>query len=82
LYGCILLGCRKGSIIADRAGRKYAAAKSYEHKKTHGQYLTPEPVAEFMAGLYALPQKESIRVLDPGAGTGVLSCAILERAWL
>ncbi|HYA41696.1 MAG TPA: Eco57I restriction-modification methylase domain-containing protein [Syntrophobacteraceae bacterium] len=67
------------TIIADRAGRQYAATKSDEHKKTHGQYLTPEPVAEFMAGLYAPPKKDCIRVLDPGAGTGVLSCAILER---
>ena len=33
-----------------------------------------------MANLLTVPKgKEKIRFLDPGAGTGILSCALIER---
>lgn len=45
--------------------------------KTLGQFFTPLSVARFMAEL--LPAREGpIRVLDPGAGFGVLACALCE----
>lgn len=62
---------------ADRMGRWYAAWTPNERKKHFGQYLTPIEVAYFMAGL-SRPTGECVRVLDPGAGAGVLSCALLE----
>ncbi len=43
-----------------------------------GQYLTPLAVAYYMAGLYHPPERAEIRLLDPGAGAGVLSCAVCE----
>ncbi len=64
---------------ADQIGREYCKSKSIAHKKEFGQYLTPLSATQFMAGLYQAPDKDTIRVLDPGAGTGVLSCALLER---
>ena len=47
-------------------------------RKAKGQYFTPSAIAEFMAGLLPLEKRE-IRVLDPGAGAGVLSAAICDR---
>lgn len=66
------------TIYADRIGRWYAASVSVNHKKRLGQYLTPVEVAKFMAELCNLEHHGSLRVLDPGAGTGVLSCALCE----
>jgi adenine-specific DNA-methyltransferase len=66
------------TAYADRVGRWYASWTSSERKKHFGQYLTPLETAHFMAELVE-PQNKDLRILDPGAGTGVLSCALLER---
>lgn len=43
-----------------------------------GQFLTPLPVADFMASLFgALPN--SVRLLDAGAGAGALTAAFVSR---
>jgi len=44
-----------------------------------GQFLTPPHVARRMAGMLA-PFTRSVRLLDPGAGVGVLTCACIEHA--
>ncbi|MBW2035391.1 MAG: Eco57I restriction-modification methylase domain-containing protein [Deltaproteobacteria bacterium] len=46
-------------------------------RKTRGQFFTPLPVARFMAGLADYHEK-TLRVLDAGAGTAILSCAVCE----
>ena len=57
----------------------FVRRSSVKGRKERGQFFTPLPVARFMAGL-AEYRKEVLRVLDPGAGTGILSCAICEAA--
>jgi adenine-specific DNA-methyltransferase len=42
-----------------------------------GQFLTPAPVAAFMAGMFE-GRKPVLRVLDPGAGVGSLSAAFVD----
>jgi adenine-specific DNA-methyltransferase len=66
------------SRYSDRLGAWYASWQSPPHRKKLGQYLTPIQVAEFMSKLYAPKIQESLRVLDPGAGLGILSCALCE----
>ncbi|CAG0991939.1 Type-2 restriction enzyme AplI [Myxococcaceae bacterium] len=44
-----------------------------------GQFLTPAPVARFMASMFAA-RPDEIRLLDPGAGTGSLTAAFVEQA--
>ncbi|MCX5653698.1 MAG: Eco57I restriction-modification methylase domain-containing protein [Planctomycetota bacterium] len=66
------------TAYADRAGRWYAKKVSAVHKKEYGQYLTPAPLADFMASHLA-PDKANVRILDPGAGAGVLACAVAEH---
>jgi adenine-specific DNA-methyltransferase len=63
---------------ADRLGRWYSTIISADHKKCHGQYLTSEPVAHYMASLFQ-PGGDLMRVLDPGAGSGILTCAVAEH---
>lgn len=66
------------TAYADRAGRWYAEKVSPAHKKEYGQYLTPAPLADFMAS-HLTPTKANISILDPGAGAGVLACAVAEH---
>jgi adenine-specific DNA-methyltransferase len=44
-----------------------------------GQFMTPSIVARYMASLFAAAPRETIRVLDPGAGVGSLTAAFLQR---
>ena len=64
--------------FAERVGAWYLSPKSSEHRKAHGLYLTPVPVADFMAARLEVSGKTP-RLLDPAAGAGVLCCAAVER---
>jgi adenine-specific DNA-methyltransferase len=57
---------------------KYILSKPKDERKSLGQFFTSKDTARFMAGLFSVPQKDFIRVLDPGAGSGILSAAVLE----
>ena len=49
-------------------------------RKKYGQFFTSKETAIFMAELMNIPtDKEVISVLDPGAGSGILSVALVER---
>lgn len=50
-----------------------------ERQRHLGQFLTPAPVAAFLASQFALEQAD-LRLLDPGAGVGSLTAALLARA--
>ncbi len=49
-----------------------------EERSSLGQYMTPAPIANFMASLFDYFPKD-IRLLDPGAGIGSLTTAFIER---
>jgi len=65
------------SAYAERLGRSYADMARSEHKRSLGQYFTPLEVACFMARMWR-GAGQRLRVLDPGAGAGILSCALCE----
>jgi adenine-specific DNA-methyltransferase len=46
--------------------------------RTLGQVFTPESVAAFMASLFTFDGGAAIQLVDPGAGGGVLSRAVIE----
>ena len=49
-------------------------------RKRYGQFFTSRKTAEFMASLFSIDfSKPSIRILDAGAGTGLLTNALVER---
>lgn len=52
---------------------------SQERKTELGQFMTPAPVARFMASLFAPLTQQTARLLDAGAGIGSLSGAFLNR---
>ncbi len=58
--------------------RRHEAATPLETRKEKGQVFTPSGIARFMASLLTrFP--DPFRLLDPGAGAGLLSSAVCER---
>ncbi len=59
----------------------YMDSMPKKERKKYGQFFTSMETARFMTSLYDVPVgKESITVLDAGAGSGILSCAFIEWA--
>lgn len=63
------------AAYAYRVGQWYLS--SNQSDKSVGQFFTSLPVARFMAQSL-LPHNGTLRVLDPGAGAGILACALCE----
>lgn len=60
-------------------GRQILATRDLRERKEKGQFLTPPVIARYMARQLG-PLPERARVLDPAGGSGVLACAVIERA--
>lgn len=59
---------------------EYIESMPKKERKKYGQFFTSMETARFMAGLYNIDEKQNkISVLDAGAGSGILSCAFIER---
>lgn len=57
----------------------YIDNTSQEYRKERGQYFTPKLTSDFMVRqLQNLTKKESIKILDPGAGTGIFESAVCD----
>lgn len=51
-----------------------------KERKKYGQFFTSMETARFMAGLYNVSENtDKVKVLDAGAGSGILACAFVER---
>ena len=66
------------SKFADRLGIYYTQQVTTKHKKDNGQFFTPTEIAQLMAS-YCDLTKTTIRILDPGCGTAILTCALIEH---
>lgn len=59
---------------------QYIEAMPKKERKKYGQCFTSMETAMYMVGLFIIPdEKDTLCVLDAGAGSGVLSCALIER---
>lgn len=62
------------------ARRKLALSRlDSEQQEQRGQYFTPFQAARIIADLPRVPEEGRVRVLDPGAGSGILTAALVER---
>ena len=66
------------SCFADRLGIYYSKLVNQEHKKENGQFFTPVEIATLM-GSFSKSSDSSLRILDPGCGTAILTCALIEH---
>lgn len=72
------LNLESPSNYADRLGLYYTQKVTPKHKKEYGQFFTPIPIAQLMASFCDIT-KDNIKVLDPGCGTAILTCALIEH---
>lgn len=56
--------------------RSFSTATPREERSKIGQFLTPVPIARFMASLFE-QRRDHVRILDPGAGAGALFTALV-----
>ena len=64
----------------DERREAIALATPARHKSLYGQFMTPGPIAQFMAGMFAPLAGKQIKLLDAGAGIGSLTAAVALRA--
>lgn len=64
--------------LAIRSTRKLIREQAKEKNVRIGRFFTPKETAALMASFVTVPKTESLRILDPGAGTGILSAALVE----
>lgn len=60
------------------AGQRVLSKRSIASRKTHGQFLTQEPLARFMAQKLELIA-DGDHILDPAMGSGTLLCAVIDH---
>jgi len=68
-------------ITADATGWRVNAEKSREARSDQGQFFTPVEIARHLAGWFSAESfnRPAVHVLDPGAGGGTLTAAVVER---
>jgi tRNA1(Val) A37 N6-methylase TrmN6 len=64
---------------ADSVRRAITPGIALKRKSALGQFMTPAPVARFMASLFPPSAITTCTLLDAGAGVGALTCAFLDR---
>lgn len=57
---------------------EYLQSMDKTQRKKIGQFFTSKATAEFMASML-INQKENLEILDPGAGSGILSAALIDK---
>ncbi len=67
--------------ICQIVGNWYVESSSEARRYQFGQFFTPPVVARYMANLADILPHQA-RILDPGAGVGMLACALCELAKL
>lgn len=68
--------------FVEKNNAEYLLSSNGENKKDIGQILTPAPIAKFMAEMFDIDfdiENDNIIILDPGAGTGILTAALCDR---
>ncbi|MDR1835662.1 MAG: Eco57I restriction-modification methylase domain-containing protein, partial [Fusobacteriaceae bacterium] len=58
---------------------KFISGRPKAERKAFGQFFTSIETARFMAGLFDYPRKPVIKILDPGAGSGILSATVIDE---
>jgi adenine-specific DNA-methyltransferase len=74
--GALRTGIMLDSVTTLSAG--YRSRTGDTHKKSWGQFFTSPKIAAFMASLFDASHSRCVRILDPGAGTGVLGIAAVS----
>ena len=60
--------------------KNFVDSKSKAERKEYGQFFTVGTGAQFMSSMFDIDlNKESLNILDAGAGTGILTVALVDH---
>ena len=66
--------------FAIQTTKQYIEQMPKSQRKKYGQFFTSKETAMFMADLFEVPiNRDQLKILDAGAGSGILSVALIER---
>lgn len=68
----------KAVNIAEKIAEDYNSNQSIKSKKKKGQYFTSRDISNYMANFVDL-NKRSVKIVEPGAGTGILIASLVDR---
>jgi adenine-specific DNA-methyltransferase len=68
------------SLVRPEAISHVERVSPRQRKSQLGQFMTPPSIARFMASLFGPSTKSAVRLLDAGAGEGVLTSAFIDQA--
>jgi adenine-specific DNA-methyltransferase len=74
----VILPAPNNPLVEARRGLPTGGFAEDHWKSDLGQFLTPQPIADFMASLFQI-QPGDVRLLDAGAGAGALTAAVVHR---
>ena len=63
----------------DQSRTRVSSGVMRQKKSDLGQFLTPMSIAKFMASMLPFTAEKPVKLLDPGAGIGSLSAAVLGQ---
>jgi len=66
------------NLVIDQVRRQASSLLDSQRRSDLGQYMTPSPIAAFMASLFSY--RGQARLLDAGAGIGSLTSAFFDQA--
>lgn len=66
------------NLVIDKVRREASSLLDVQRRSDLGQYMTPSPIATFMASLFSY--NGQAKLLDAGAGVGSLTSAFLDKA--
>lgn len=72
------VGTKDPLALAKAFAQRITYSRSKTERKGIGQYFTSLEIAEYLASLCTV-KGETVRILDPGAGTGILTCALVQE---
>lgn len=58
---------------------KYLDSMPKSKRKEIGQFFTSVETAKYMASMFEKPRKSELSILDAGAGSGILTAAVIDR---
>lgn len=70
----------KAADFVAKATKNYVEQMPKAQRKKFGQFFTSKETAAFMAQMLEIPaERKTVSVLDPGAGSGMLTAAVLDE---
>jgi len=65
--------------FASEQQRRFDSTTLPSERRERGHYGTPAAIADFMGAMFSNIPGGTVRILDPGAGVGILAAAVCQR---